>query len=103
MISGLKNDLFGNMLIILSCSFPGCVLPGSDTLPVFSSLALWRFSISCTIIFPHQYRCSTPLPLALYPLWLPCYGDCVPPCSLSLLGWLSSPNFLHHLASLSLT
>src|SRR5258708_5223459 len=84
-ISDFKKNLFRSILNIPLCSSPGCVLPGSDTLPVFSSLALWCFSIRRTIIF-QQYRCSTPLPLALYRFWLPCYGDCVPPCSLSRLG-----------------
>src|SRR5258706_14498392 len=94
MIRVLKKAFFRSLLDTVLYSSPGCVLPGLDTLPVFSSLALWRMAIGCTIIF-HRHRFSTPLLLVSYPLWLPFSGDCVPPCSLSRLGWLPSPHLLH--------
>ncbi len=51
------------------CLSPGCILPGSDTLPAFSSLALcslWKKSSNSF----YQHRFSPALPLLLYRFWL---------------------------------
>ena len=80
LLNTLETDL--NTLL---CPSPGCFLAGSDTLPVFSWLALCCFWKRWNDLF-HQHRFSPVLPLALYPFWLVLYGACVPHCSLSPLS-----------------